>query len=330
MAATFTQPSVPISGYMPYELPITSCFAPLLRDRDAPSLPELYGICRRALHGILRSKRWENLRSQLQLISRHKIQEQDTNFAQAVKDIVLDLRPWRTGPITLPNLVIDSEWISTIKWNRLAPLLPNLEGVKIADVGCSNGYFMYQLSEHYPSLVVGFDPVDRCFLQFVLTQIFYKKKNLAFIPAGLESLQLIPRYFDVIFCMGVLYHQRDPITAMKNLYNALRPGGTIFLESLSIPNKDEVLLIPRERYAKMRNAWSIPSPTAMESLLHRAGFKNLARHEFGPVTTDEQRRTEFAHFESLADFLDPSDSSKTIEGYPAPHSTLVIGQKPST
>ena len=34
--------------------------------------------------------------------------------------------------------------------------------------------------------------------------------------------------------------------------------------------------------------------------------------------------------ESLADFLDPRDSSKTVEGYPAPLRAVIIASKPET
>ncbi len=33
---------------------------------------------------------------------------------------------------------------------------------------------------------------------------------------------------------------------------------------------------------------------------------------------EEQRKTDWMENESLIDFLDPNDTSKTIEGYPAP------------
>jgi tRNA (mo5U34)-methyltransferase len=32
-------------------------------------------------------------------------------------------------------------------------------------------------------------------------------------------------------------------------------------------------------------------------------------------------------FQSLADFLDPDDSSKSIEGYPAPRRAILIAEK---
>ncbi|MDF4192049.1 DUF1698 domain-containing protein, partial [Ligilactobacillus salivarius] len=46
------------------------------------------------------------------------------------------------------------------------------------------------------------------------------------------------------------------------------------------------------------------------------------------TTTEEQRRTEWMVTESLADFLDPHDPGKTVEGYPAPKRALLIARKP--
>jgi tRNA (mo5U34)-methyltransferase len=87
------------------------------------------------------------------------------------------------------------------------------------------------------------------------------------------------------------------------------------------------LLIPEARYAKMRNAWTIPSAQALANLLTRAGFREPQIHSFGPLLTTEQRQTTWAPYESLQDFLDPNDPTKTVEGYPAPHTALVIATK---
>jgi tRNA (mo5U34)-methyltransferase len=129
--------------------------------------------------------------------------------------------------------------------------------------------------------------------------------------------------------MGVIYHQRNPFDAVGTLAHMLASGGTLLLESLIVPSSEPTLLIPRERYAKMRNAWSIPSLGALEALALRAGLEVEAAVSFGPLSLSEQRRTALAPYESLIDFLDPSDHSKTIEGYPAPHTGLVVARKPS-
>jgi tRNA (mo5U34)-methyltransferase len=57
-----------------------------------------------------------------------------------------------------------------------------------------------------------------------------------------------------------------------------------------------------------------------------AGFKNIRCVDVSVTTIEEQRKTEWINTETLADFLDPADSSKTIEGYPAPVRAVVIAE----
>ena len=114
---------------------------------------------------------------------------------------------------------------------------------------------------------------------------------------------------------------------MRKLYEATRSGGHVLLESLVVPQHEPLVIAPPDRYAKMRNAWTIPSPTSLEDLFRATGFMDVEVRSFGPLTTKEQRSTKFAPYESLADFLDPNDPSRTIEGHPAPHTAAVIGRK---
>jgi tRNA (mo5U34)-methyltransferase len=74
----------------------------------------------------------------------------------------------------------------------------------------------------------------------------------------------------------------------------------------------------------MRNVWSIPSPETMLQWLEASGFRNARCVDVSVTTTDEQRGTDWMRFESLADFLDPEDAGKTVEGYPAPKRGLFI------
>jgi tRNA (mo5U34)-methyltransferase len=237
------------------------------------------------------------------------------------------LSPWRIGPYKLGEIVIDSEWNSDLKWQRIAPFLGDIKGKIIGDVGCNSGYFLFRAAALQPELMVGFDPVERCWLQFALLHGLSHLSNLAFVPTGIANLDAFTGFFDLLLCMGVIYHQRDPFMACKKLFSALKPGGRVILESLVIPQEGAYLLVPSERYAKMRNAWLVPTPGALVNLLLRAGFKDPQLSSFGAVTVHEQRRTEWAPYESLLDFLDPHDTTKTIEGYPAPHTALVVAQK---
>jgi len=46
------------------------------------------------------------------------------------------------------------------------------------------------------------------------------------------------------------------------------------------------------------------------------------------TTTEEQRSTEWMSYQSLKDFLDPNDPTKTAEGYPAPKRAVIIAERP--
>jgi tRNA (mo5U34)-methyltransferase len=68
----------------------------------------------------------------------------------------------------------------------------------------------------------------------------------------------------------------------------------------------------------MRNVWFIPSPATLEGWLHRAGFRDARLIDCTVTGVEEQHATDWMRFESLADFLDPTDPTRTIEGHPAP------------
>ena len=46
-----------------------------------------------------------------------------------------------------------------------------------------------------------------------------------------------------------------------------------------------------------------------------------------PMSSDEQRRTEWMDFESYDNFVDPSNRDLTVEGYPAPLRVFIKADK---
>lgn len=225
------------------------------------------------------------------------------------------LCPWRKGPFHVGNFTIDSEWVSSKKYALLEPHL-NLRDKRVGDVGCNNGYYMFRMLSHAPREVVGLDPSVWAYLQFLFVNHFLRSP-LRFYLLGIEHLPLLPR-FDTLFCLGVLYHRTDPISALRLLKNALNAGGELFLDSLFIAGDSEFVLSPKQRYAKMKNVYFIPTQSALVGWLERVGFKDIRVVATMRTTSEEQRISEWSNDESLADFLCPNDSSRTIEGYPAP------------
>ncbi len=225
--------------------------------------------------------------------------------------------PWKKGPWKLYGESIDAEWRSDLKWQRLAPSV-SLAGRRVADVGCHNGYFIFRMASEAPRWVLGLDPVLRHAWNFSFLERAAQVPNLFFEPLGIEDLDLFPASFETLFCLGVLYHRSDPVGGLRNLYASLVPGGELYVDWQGIPGDGPEVLIPRGRYARARGVWFLPTRSAAENLLHRAGFRDIELIYAGALATEEQRSTEWADLDSLADFLDPDDPSLTVEGYPAP------------
>ena len=265
-------------------------------------------------------------------LSAHEVtvgRSEDLNAGQLeqLREAIELLIPWRKGPWNLFGEKIDSEWRSDLKWDRVAPLLGSLENRKVADIGCGNGYYMFRLASLGPSLVLGMDPSDRFFYQFQFVQHFAQTSCLYFEPFGVEHATLYPNFFDAVLCMGVIYHRADPLGMLRDLHQCMMPDGELILESQAIPGDDDIALFPRERYAKARNVYFVPTANCLLNMVRRAGFVNAEICSFEKVTTDEQRKTKHARFESLEDFLDASDPSLTVEGYPAPYRVIVKAVK---
>ena len=245
-----------------------------------------------------------------------------------IKRQLKHLMPWRKGPYNLFGIVLDAEWQSNMKWARLEGQIKPLQDKLVLDVGCGNGYYCWRMLGKKAKYVVGVDPSLLFYSQFMAIKKYSPNCNIDLIPLGIESLPDKGLYFDTVFSMGVIYHRRDPIEHLRQLSKCLKSGGELIIESLVIDSDNLDVLIPKERYAKMKNVWSIPSVKLLVRWINDAGFKNIKIIDTTQTTIKEQRVTEWMKFESLANFLNQRDFNKTIEGYPAPVRTIVISEKP--
>lgn len=245
--------------------------------------------------------------------------EQHEKLKRAVELLI----PWRKGPFSLFGLEIDSEWRSNLKWDRVHPVLGNLAGKKLADVGCGNGYYMFRALSLNPECVIGFDPSESFYFAFNLVQSFIRDKRLSYELLGAEHVSLFPNFFDVVLCMGVLYHHRDPLKLLHSMREGIKPGGKIIVESICIPGKEPVSLTPEGRYAGMKNVYFVPTIPALVNWLKKTGFEGVEVCSDIEMTVDEQRSTKFAPFRSYGDVVDREDRTKTVEGYPVPRRVIV-------
>lgn len=273
--------------------------------------------------------------------------DDDTRFELEQK--LLEFCPWRKGPFDLFGIPIDTEWRSDMKWARLAGqacgerarMTPysgdsvfcdsrshsvterlngriDLKDKLILDVGCGNGYYMYRMLGAGARAVVGIDPYMLFAMQFAVINKYIQTNAAAVLPLRVEDMPCARGSFDMVFSMGLLYHRRDPQEHLVQLKNFLKPEGQLVLETIVLDKGGKSILVPQDRYAKMRNVWNIPTVEQLSEWLAEAGFTDIKLVDIAKTTSIEQRKTKWMSFESLNDFLDPNDPNKTIEGHPAP------------
>ena len=244
----------------------------------------------------------------------------------ALRDLLMELHPWRKGPLNLGGIHIDTEWRSDWKWDRIAPHV-DLNGKRILDIGCGNGYYGWRMLDAGADLVVGIDPTLVFVMQWLACRKLSGDLPNFVLPLGIEDLPGAPVNFDCVFSMGVLYHRRDHAHHLGRLRALVGTGGKLVLETLVLPDEQtEDVLVPEGRYARMRNVWAVPGVGRLQSWLGESGFSEFEIAHVGETSLDEQRSTSWMHFESLDKTLDPNNPGLTIEGYPAPRRAVVIAR----
>jgi tRNA (mo5U34)-methyltransferase len=256
-----------------------------------------------------------------------KIPDLSTEALEQIKQTALLMKPWRKGPFKINELFIDSEWQSQIKYNLLEPHF-DLEDKIVGDIGCNNGYYLFRMLTQKPKKLIGFDPSAIYYSQFQFIDHFINS-YIVYELLGVEHVEHYEHKFDVLFCLGVLYHRSDPVMMLKSLYKGLNKGGELILDTFMIDGEEEVCLTPKERYSKIPNIYFVPTVPALINWCHRAGFESVEVITTMVTEPNEQRKTEWIDTQSLEDYLDPDDPTKTVEGYPAPKRVYIKALKGS-
>jgi tRNA (mo5U34)-methyltransferase len=254
--------------------------------------------------------------------------ELEPAIVEQLRETLAGLHPWRKGPYELFGVHIDTEWRSDWKWDRLQQGIEPLAGRRVLDVGCGSGYHCWRMLGDGAAEVIGIDPTPLFIVQFWALQRYLQQDNIWVLPVGIEQVPNGLRAFDTVFSMGVLYHRRSPMDHLMELKDCLRPGGQLVLETLVIEGGPGDTLVPAGRYARMGNVWFLPSCDSLLGWLGKLGFVDCTLLDVAVTTTDEQRSTPWMRFHSLQDFLDPGDSSRTVEGYPAPRRAVITARAP--
>lgn len=90
--------------------------------------------------------------------------------------------------------------IRAYRWNRISGLLDK-NSKTVLDVGCSDLYFYSKLKKR----------------GYLCTPIDIQPKNRGVIKQNIEKIRFKNKSFDIVLCLEVLEHTKNPVKALKEL-----------------------------------------------------------------------------------------------------------------
>jgi tRNA (mo5U34)-methyltransferase len=102
-------------------------------------------------------------------------------------------------------------------WERIAGVLPtDLSGKSVLDIGCNAGFFSVQAKWKNASHVLGID-MGEGFLKQAEFVRDVLNLNIEYRKMDASDLHLLRETFDVVFCLGVIYHCSNPFSVAQNV-----------------------------------------------------------------------------------------------------------------
>ena len=246
---------------------------------------------------------------------------------EAIENLLFELLPWRKGPFKINNTFIDSEWRSNLKWDRFLELDLDLKDKTILDVGSGNGYYAFRMLGLEAAAILCLEPNLTHFSQFLAINHFIKTNKIRMLPERLEALEMKETHFDVVFSMGLLYHQRDPSKHLNSLSNRMKEGGQLVIETIVASNEYGDYLEPKGPYASMPNVHFVHTNKGFMDLAEKEGLKVISNSTEVQTTLNEQRQTKWMPFKSYESAVLETHQDITVENFPAPKRKFYVLEK---
>ena len=138
------------------------------------------------------------------------------------------------------------------------------------------------------------------------------------LPERLETLEMQQTYFDLIFSMGLLYHQRDPSMHLSSLRKRMANTGQLVIETIIVSDDYGDYLEPKGPYASMPNVHFLHTDKGFKALAEKEGLSVIQSSKEVQTTVDEQRKTRWMPFKSYESAIQADNKDLTVENFPAP------------
>jgi len=170
------------------------------------------------------------------------------------------------------------------KFKKIQTLLPNdLTGKSVIDIGAWDGVFSFEAEKRGANVTaIDKQPMTEGFkfLHRILNS------NVRYKQQAIEDFCIHAQpAFDIVLCLGVLYHVENPIIVLRKVYNLVNDNGFALIETTQI-NNDNLGLNQSKRpfytfrtklhphNGKKETHWDT-NFAGLKILLKFVGFKNI-------------------------------------------------------
>ena len=152
--------------------------------------------------------------------------------------------------------VVDSPLSMSLVAEAAAVTTPHAQSM--LDVGCGGGNYTLKLLERLPHLDVTLVDLSRAMLDCALRRVQSKAVGaVTTIQSDIRELDLGQQRFDIIVASAVLHHLRAESewrSVFQKLFNAVKPGGSIWIFDIVESPLPEVQAIHWRRYGEYLTA----------------------------------------------------------------------------
>lgn len=177
----------------------------------------------------------------------------------------------------------------------------DMAGKEVLDIGAWDGYWSFEAVRRGAYRVVAVDdfsdslsdtdPASRmqewASFDLCVEALGYRGKNLHRLRRSVYECAILGP-FDMVFFFGTLYHLRHPLLAIDTIFNALKRGGEIYLETAICDayspyqqsegghnNKIVMEFYPGSQYGNNKSNWWTPTLSCLGAMLEAAGFVDV-------------------------------------------------------
>jgi tRNA (mo5U34)-methyltransferase len=196
---------------------------------------------------------------------------------EVLREIADELGPWLQGPFPLAGaLAVDGAWRCDARWGVLAPLVGELHGERVLDVGSNAGYDAFMLRTLGAGHVLGVEPYGFHDQAVFLERLY--ATGVEFRRMGWQGLDPeVHGRFDLVHCGSLLLREPHVVRLLLRLREMTADGGRLLLGTVV----EDGAADGRVRFTPGSVAgdptwWWVPDARALHELLGAVGFDVLA------------------------------------------------------